>query len=239
MKRTYNKLVLMVIIANTILTACWDFEPVFEKTPVPTQSLFGSIDDQDETFVEDDASLDFCASSSEWCVGNIIYPVPPMRCSTRYSDDHQALDVASNSATRKTLGELIMASWRGTVEKSWIDPVTEGDAAKGLGNLMVVEYRYEDIPANQRPTWLGEGESIYVRYSHLNSRNFAEGATVEPGDVIGKVGETGKATGPHIHMQVKSAKSGSYAGYDNLRDVDNPNESIHNPLDIFPSICTN
>lgn len=234
MKRTLYRLALVLafISASISLTACdWKFGSVFgDVEEVPT--LFGEIDNQDEVFVEDNVDTSFCSSGSEWCVGNIIYPVPPMRCSTRYSNEHQALDVASNSSARETLGEPIMASWPGTVVKSWMDPVTGKDSSKGLGNLMVVEYRYKDIPADQRPSWLGKGESIYVRYSHLDSRSFGEGAIVEPGDEIGKVGETGKATGPHIHMQVKSDEWGSYSGYDNL-------ETMHNPLEVFPSICTN
>jgi hypothetical protein len=233
--RSFLKSILIIFCVSIFMFSCTPPPP---PTPIDwgngaeSTSSFDDFENQDTANKEKEEKQTFCATGSEWCVGNTIYPVPPMRCSTRYSNSHQALDVASNSSARKTLGESIMASWRGTVEKSFIDPVTEGNATQGLGNLMVVEYKYEDIPADQRPGWLGAGESIYVRYNHLNGRKFSEGQSVNPGDVIGTVGQTGLATGPHIHMEVKSDKSESYSSYSRLK-------SIHNPIDIFPSICTN
>jgi GH24 family phage-related lysozyme (muramidase) len=56
----------------------------------------------------------------------------------------------------------------------------------------------------------GYGQTVLVKtpdghtehYSHLKSRNVAEGDNINPGESIGKVGATGNATGSVLHMQV-------------------------------------
>lgn len=49
-----------------------------------------------------------------------------------------------------------------------------------------------------------DGQLVSTRYGHMQygSLSVAQGDTVAAGDVIGKVGETGKATGPHLHLEV-------------------------------------
>ena len=43
------------------------------------------------------------------------------------------------------------------------------------------------------------GGGLYTMYFHLNEFQAAEGANVHKGEVIGKVGMTGRVTGPHLH----------------------------------------
>jgi len=44
---------------------------------------------------------------------------------------------------------------------------------------------------------------LYTIYGHLEQSYVWRGQRVEAGDIIGRVGETGKATGPHLHMEVR------------------------------------
>ena len=43
-------------------------------------------------------------------------------------------------------------------------------------------------------------------YMHLSSRGVGVGAQVTGGQVIGRVGSTGRSTGPHLHLGFKNAK---------------------------------
>lgn len=59
----------------------------------------------------------------------------------------------------------------------------------------------------------GYGEYIVIShsngtqtlYAHLSSVGVSVGQTVNQGDVIGKLGSTGKSTGPHLHFEVRGA----------------------------------
>jgi murein DD-endopeptidase MepM/ murein hydrolase activator NlpD len=50
---------------------------------------------------------------------------------------------------------------------------------------------------------IDHGLTLFSLFAHLSETDVHQGDTVAPGDVIGKVGATGRVTGPHLHWSVR------------------------------------
>ena len=70
--------------------------------------------------------------------------------------------------------------------------VTVAEMSKGYGNLVQL---------------MVGGETV-LRFGQLSAIDVEPGDVVKPGDVIGKVGQSGVATGPHLHFEV--LRNGNY-----------------------------
>jgi murein DD-endopeptidase MepM/ murein hydrolase activator NlpD len=62
---------------------------------------------------------------------------------------------------------------------------------------------------------IDHGFGVHTRYGHLSKITVATGAKVDKGTVVGRLGSTGRSTGPHVHYEV---------WYDNV--VRNPSNFI-------------
>jgi len=87
---------------------------------------------------------------------------------------HQGIDIASPSGTP------IKASSSGTVLYS-------GNKIRGYGNLIILRH----------------SEEFVTVYAHNQVNLVEEGTWVEKGQIIGKVGQTGRASGPHLHFEIR------------------------------------
>jgi len=91
---------------------------------------------------------------------------------TGEADFHPGLDISAEKGTP------IRATAAGTVELA----APSGD----YGNLVVIDH----------------GFGLVTRYGHMSKFAVWQGQQVKRGDVIGYVGATGRATGPHLHYEV-------------------------------------
>ena len=57
----------------------------------------------------------------------------------------------------------------------------------GYGNMVEIEHEND----------------LATRYGHLSMITVAEGQYVSPGTILGRVGSTGRSTGPHLHYEVR------------------------------------
>ena len=84
-------------------------------------------------------------------------------------------------------GVDISASYGQTVIAPADGLVIFADQDGGYGRLLILEH----------------GNGISTRYGHLSSFAAIVGQSVRRGDVIGYVGQSGRATGPHLHYEVR------------------------------------
>lgn len=89
---------------------------------------------------------------------------------------HWGLDIASPNIS----GQPVYAVKEGTVKFASI--------ASGYGNLVILEHT----------------GNIETYYAHLESIDVAPGDQVTKGQIIGRVGNTGNSTGPHLHFEIRA-----------------------------------
>ena len=87
---------------------------------------------------------------------------------------HQGIDISS------PLGTPIRASNAGTV-------IYSNNTIKGYGNLIILRH----------------SEELVTVYAHNQVNLVEEGTWAERGQIIGKVGQTGKTSGPHLHFEIR------------------------------------
>jgi murein DD-endopeptidase MepM/ murein hydrolase activator NlpD len=80
-------------------------------------------------------------------------------------------------------------------------PAKEGEPVLAVADGTVV--LADDFFFSGGSVFLDHGAGLISMYFHLRELTVEQGDRVERGEVIGTVGQTGRATGPHLHMGLR------------------------------------
>lgn len=104
---------------------------------------------------------------------------------------HHGIDIANR------WGTPVQAGVAGTVVFAGLDdPVPMGPYPNFYGNTVVIRL-------DRRLPVAGGELDVFVLYGHLSRVTVEVGQHVEPPDIVGEVGMTGIAIGPHLHLEVR------------------------------------
>jgi len=96
-------------------------------------------------------------------------------------------------------------SYNGGEARSYHEGI-DYDAPPGAAVLAANDGRValaEPLTVRGNAVIIDHGLGVYSGYYHLSEINVQEGQQVKKGDVVGKVGDTGLATGPHLHWEIR------------------------------------
>ena len=115
-------------------------------------------------------------------VNKMLHPVAGAKISSVYGANnrfhkfHRGIDLAAEMDTP------VLAAAEGKV----IVSTRSLKGHKNYGTIIIIEH----------------GNGLKSLYSHLNSTHVSKGDYVNAGELIGRVGQTGRATGPHVHFEI-------------------------------------
>ena len=135
--------------------------------------------------------------------GTLIWPLPYKNCYIyayfpAYSDGspHHGVDMCVSGGT---YGKNIVAAQSGKA-------MTVGYGHWSMGNYIILDH----------------GNGLFTAYYHCSQILISQGQTVKQGQVIAKAGQTGNATGPHLHFEVRTNKNGNVTRMNPLNYVSMP-----------------
>lgn len=142
------------------------------------QSNKKKIEELQKKYNEEKKKQTFAKANSKATIGNKMDFFPPCKGTVtsnfgmRWGKMHEGIDIAN------TLGSPIYAALDGVVTYSgWIE---------GYGNAIKISH----------------GNGIETLYGHCQILNVKKGDAVKRGQLIAKMGSTGRSTGPHVHFEV-------------------------------------
>lgn len=159
------------------------FPPTLTATPIPCDPL----------------TADYCISAGNFLFQRPIQPPDNDTIDLSYayaSTQNGKRDPHHGVEFQNPFGTSVFSAGDGVVVFADADKTTKFSPWTNFyGNVIIIRHPGE----------------IYTLYAHLSAILVQAGDEVRAGDEIGKVGQTGGATGPHLHFEVR--KGSDYADY--------------------------
>ena len=119
---------------------------------------------------------------------NLLACTPSIRPAKGWISSHFGYRISPFTGRRELHAAYDIANREGTEIVAPANGVVTYAAKKGLyGNLLIIDHGY----------------GLVTRYGHLKSIAVKKGAKVSRGDIVAKMGNTGRSTGPHVHYEVR------------------------------------
>lgn len=136
-------------------------------------------------------------------------PVPGRSITTPYGKKGSAWATGEHGGAdwAAPTGTPVVAAWGGTVIGVRTGGKSRGTTwGSAYGNQIVVDQ--DPVPGRQ-------GGGLWAVYAHLSRVSVDVGDKLRPGQEIGAVGNTGNATGPHLHYEVQTGRTWARGAYTN------------------------
>lgn len=158
-------------------------EPVATPVPTPSPPPFGPPSREDHYWLE----RPIAPSGTDWVDYTYAYG----------SRGDGTLQVHRGVEFQNPQGTPVLAAGAGVVVYAGSDDDVSHGAREGYYGLLVI------IELDRKL----DGHPVFTLYGHLSEVTAQQGDRVETGEVVGHVGMTGIALGPHLHMEVRVGRN--------------------------------
>ena len=104
--------------------------------------------------------------------------------------------ISSQFGSRRILNNVKKQWHSGT---DYAAPIGTAITAPAPGKVV---YIHPDMFLTGQTVMIDHGFGVFSSYSHMSSINVELNQNVNTGDLIGSIGQTGRATGPHLHFTI-------------------------------------
>ncbi|NLE83891.1 MAG: M23 family metallopeptidase, partial [Chloroflexi bacterium] len=129
----------------------------------------------------------------------VVAPVTPLQqwSGLWYSPTQDADNIISTFGSRRTYNDDPGVYYHTGLDLGYQKGVDVYAAASGT-----VVGAFPDLVVRGNAVVIDHGLGVYTTYMHLAQILVETGQVVQPGQLIGIIGTTGRSTGPHLHFQV-------------------------------------
>lgn len=119
---------------------------------------------------------------------NLLACTPSIRPAKGWISSHFGYRISPFTGRRELHAAYDIANREGSKIIAPANGVVTFAGKKGsYGNLLIIDHGY----------------GLVTRYGHIKKFEVKKGAKVHRGDIIAKMGNTGRSTGPHVHYEVR------------------------------------